>query len=536
MVKVVKGPLSEWGLCSRTTRLGGSIHTLSHHNNSIAVGTRSGDIKILDVITGSQSAVLSGHTEDVHCVVFSSDGTSLVSGSKDTTVKLWDIQTGGVIKTFFGHTGAVSSVSISVGYTTIASGSRDGTICLWAIQTGECYHTIQQQGCVFHVRFSPRNPQHLISVSHDKVWQWDANGFQIRPPFSGSNVAFSPDGAQFVSCYRETITVRNSSSGEVVTEFRVAGYAKHCCLSPCNGLVAVATDETVHYWDITTSTLQPVETFVYYGQHNTSMTFSSSATLISGCYDGSIKFWQIGAIIDLRPTSPSKPIRSVTLQSKEGIAITSDSDGVIKAWEISTGICKKTSQFPAEDLGWRDIQLVNGKLILIWSEHERVHAWDAEDGQQLWEVDIPQSIVGDLKISGDGFRIFVQYHTSIWAWSLQTGEVVGKVEFEDQGALHPLIVDGSRVWVHWYSSDYRGWDFGIPGSAPIELSNESTPPGLSGLWDSQQVRIKNPATGKVVFQLPKRFSNPVHVQCDDSYLVAGYQSGEILILDLTNVK
>ena len=536
MVKVVKGSLSEWGLCSRTTQMGGPIHTLSHHNNSIAVGTRSGDIKILDVITGSQSAVLSGHTRDVPCAVFSSDGTSLVSGSKDTTVKLWDIQTGGVIKTFFGHTRLVCSVSISVGCTTIASGSYDQTICLWVIQTGECYHTIQEQGLVSHVRFSPKDPQHLISVSCGKVWQWDANGCQIRPPFNGFNVAFSPDGAQFVSCYYETITVRNSSSGEVVTEFQTAGHAKHCCLSPCNGLVAVATDETVHYWDITTSTLQLVETFLYYGQRTTSMTFSSSATLISGYYDGSIKFWQIGAITDLGPASPSKPIKSVTLQSKEGITITSDSDGVVKAWEISTGICKRSSQFPVECLGWRDIQLVNGKPILVWCVDGRVHGWDAEDGQLLWEVHVPWYTADDLKISGDGLRIFVQSWTRIWAWSLQTGEVMGKVKFKYQGAMHPLIVDGSKVWAHWYSSDYKGWDFGIPGTVPIELSNEFTPPGLSVLWNPQQARIKNPATGKVIFQLPKRFSKPVRVQCDDSYLVAGYESGGILILDLTNVK
>ena len=46
----------------------------------------------------------------------------------------------------------------------------------------------------------------------------------------------------------------------------------------------------------------------------------------------------------------------------------------------------------------------------------------------------------------------------------------------------------------------------------------------------------NPATGEAVFQLSRRFANPVRVQCDDAYLVACYQSGEILILDLTDVK
>jgi WD40 repeat protein len=118
---------------------------LSYHNNSIAVGSEPGDIIILNAITGSQTAVLSGHTDEVNCLTFSSDGTSLVSGSDDCTVKLWDVQTGGVVKTFSGHTDWVWSVSISADCTIIASGSSDNTICLWNIQTGECQHVIRQQ-------------------------------------------------------------------------------------------------------------------------------------------------------------------------------------------------------------------------------------------------------------------------------------------------------------------------------------------------------------------------------------------------------
>ena len=188
IVKIVQGVPVGWGVCSRTTLLSSRTLTLSHHGNSIAVGSEPGDIIILNAITGSQSAVLSGHTDLVRCVVFSSDGTSLVSGSYDKTVKLWDVQTGGVVKTFFGRSRWVLSVSISADSTTIASGSDDKTVRLWNIQTGECCHTIQQQEDVDHVMFSLKVPQHLISITGNKVWQWDANGCQIRPPFDGSQI------------------------------------------------------------------------------------------------------------------------------------------------------------------------------------------------------------------------------------------------------------------------------------------------------------------------------------------------------------
>ena len=543
IVKIVKGVPVAWGVCSRTTLLSSYTSTLSHHGNSIAVGSQSGDIIILNAITGSQSAILSEHTKGVICVVFSSDGTSLVSGSWDRTVKLWDVQTGGVVKTFLGHKRDVWSVSISADCTTVASGSLDHTICLWNIQTGVCYHTIQQQQFVDHVVFSPKDPQHLISIFSNKLWQWDANGCQIRPPFNGSHVAFSSDGTQFVSCHRKTITVYNSSSGESVTKFRAVESAHRCCISPDNRLVAVAVDKIAYCWDITTPEPQLVGIFIGHTYTVTALIFSSSTTLISASGDRSVKFWQIGAqstdpsITDLKPTPlPLASIKSVTLKSKKGIAITGDSDGVIKAWDISTGICKISFQTLAKGYYKGDAQLINGRLIFVWYVDNRIHVWDAENGKLLWEADGPWTHIEDLRISEDSSRVFGLHAPSIWAWSLQTGEVVGKMEIEYEGYSGSLIVDGSKVWVHWPESNYKGWDFGIPGSTPVELSNIPTLSGSNRLWGPNQTTIKNPATGEVVFQLSGTFANPVGMQCDDSHLVAGYQSGDILILDLTNVK
>ena len=542
MVKITKGLSGGWGMCSHTTQLCSSTWIISHYGNSIAAGSRSGDITILSVITGSQSAVLSGHTNRVGCVAFSQDGTSLVSGSYDKTVKLWDVQTGGIVKTFSGHPFTVWSVSISADSSTIASGSDDGTICLWNIQTGECYHKIQQQKLVLHVMFSPKDPQHLISISDLKVWQWDANGYQIKPPFSGSHVAFSSDGSQFVSCFKKTITIQNSSSGEILTEFQAAENTNRCSFSPNNRFVVITAGKIIYCWDITTTKPQLVETFIGHTQLITSPTFSSPNTLVSASFDGSVKFWQIGAqstdpaTTNLKPASlPLAPIVFATLQSTEGIAITYDSDGIIRVWDILTGTCQTSYQTSAEHHQKRDIQLVNGRLIFVWYINKKIHVWDAENRELLWKVDKPWYGIQDLRISGDGLRVLGLYAPSIWTWSLQTGEVVGKMEIEYDLFSASLIVDGSKVWAYWPESNYEGWDFSID-STPIELPNISTPTGPSKLWNLKQARITNPATGEVFFQLSGRFENPFCAQCDDSYLVAGYWSGEILILDLTNVK
>ena len=542
-MRVVKGISAGWGICSRTILLGSPTLTLSYHNNNIVVGSDTGDIIILDVITGSQSSVLSGHTKRVGCVVLSSNGTSLVSGSDDKTVKLWDVQTGGVVETFFGHTNEIWSVSISADCIKIASGSRDKTTRLWNIQTGECCYTIQQEDYVCHVVFSPKDPQHLISISNDKIWQWDGSGCQIRPPFDGSHVAFSSDGTQFVSCHGKTISVYNSSSRGVVTGFQVAYDVNGCSFSPDNKLVAVTAGKTAYCWDVTTSEPQLVETFVGHTGDIISLIFSSSTTLISASVDSSVKFWQMGVQStdlpgsDLTPTSlPSAPIAFVTIQSKEGIVIASDLDGIIKSWDISTGVCKTSFQTPAKNPRRVDAQLTNGRVVFVWYADSEIYTWDTTNGELLWGVDAPWSYIEDLRISGDGCRVFGLYAPYIWAWSLQTGEVVGKMQIEYHGSSGSLIVDGSKVWAHWPGSDHKGWDFSIPGSTPMELLYTSTLPSSSGLWDPQQGGIKNPATKEVVFQLSGRFSRPLKVKCDDSYLVAGYQTGEVLILDLTNIN
>ena len=540
-VKVVKGLPVEWGMCHCTVMLGGPTLTLSYHSNTVAVGSKSGDVIILNAVTGIQAAVLSGHRDEVQCLTFSLDGSSLVSGSHDKTVKLWDVQTGGVVKAFSGHTGWVWSVSISADYTTIASGSEDKTIHLWDIHTGKCQRIIKQQNSVIYTRFSPTDPKHLISTCNNKLLQWDTNGHQIKPPFDSTCTAFSPDGTQFVSCYGQTITVQKTGSGASVTQFYTTDkHLRCCCFSPDGRLIAIAGHITIYIWGITGACS---ETLIGHTNSITSLTFSSSTTLISASQDRSVRFWQIGSpSMSLTRTSPkfislSVPIKSIALQTIDGIAITSHSDGMVKTWDISTGLCKASFQTPADEFQRGDVHLINGRLIFVcntqWGDG-RVYVWDVERGKSLSVIDVPGPLQA-LKISGDGSRVFSLGETFIHAWSVQTGEFVGKVQttLSDLSG-GSLIVDESKVWAYQPQFKYQGWDSEILGSSSVQWSGIPLPNG-SMLWDPKHTRIKNAATRKVVFQLPDRFTKPVDTQCDGSYLVAGYESGDILILDLRHV-
>ena len=541
---MVRGIPAEWGTCSRTVALNYEPLSLACWKDIIAVGLLSGDITILDGITGTQSAILSEHTESVEFVAFSSDGTLLASGSDDETVKLWDVQTGGVVNTFYGHTNLVYSVSLSVDCTMIASGSADKTIHLWNIQMEECHQIIEQHEPVAYVIFSPINSQHLMFISDGKVWKWDIDGHQTSAPYDGSCVAFSSDGSQFVLCKGEDVEVQNSNTQVTVTKFHIANsHPSCCCFSPNGRLIAIATSNTICVWDITSSDPYIIETFIGHTGYITSLAFSSPSSLISSSYDKSVKFWQIStsltkpAATDPKSTTfTSAPIKSITLQAKDGIAFSCDEDGVVRTWDISTGCCKGSFQTQAKDYNKRDIQLIDSRLIFVWQVDEKLHIWDVEKGEPIQIVDIPGSDVEDVKISGDGSKVFCLHFESVQAWSIWTGDGVGEAKLEYSKYRRSLTVEGSRVWVHSPVLELQGWDFGIPSPSPAQLSDIPLP-HLSGtkLWDDDLSGIKDRVSGKVVFQLGGRFAKPVDSQWDGQYLVAGYHSGEVLILDFNHM-
>ena len=546
-VRVVKGLQAEWGKCSRTVVLSSTPRAISYWGTTIAVGLDYGEIIILDAITGSCMAMLSGHNKAVLAVTFSTDGKLLASGGQDHTVKLWDIQTGGIIKNFSGHKNFVESVSISADSAIIASGSGDETICFWDISTGNCHCVIEQQYEVYQVIFSPTDPKQLIGeLLCERVSHWDINGCQIGPTYDGGHIALSLDGKQMVLQNKKAIIVQTFGPRATVAEFHVTnGTPRYCCFSPNGKLIAAAVDKTAHVWDISSSGSHPIETFIGHTSNITALAFYSLSSLISVSDDLSVKFWQIGTLstdpveTNLDPTSfSSHEIISTTLQAKDGITITSDSDGTVQVWDISTGLCKVSFQTPASGSKYRDGQFINGRLIFAWNVGTKIHISGVSEEELILAPSESGSAIQGLRIGDDGSTIFCLGETYIQAWSIMTGEVLGKVKVEFSVHKRNLVVDGLRVWACNSKSKDQRWDFGVPGSPPIQLPNISPSklhPNGALLWNLAESKVQDVVTGGVVFQLPKSLGKPIDVQWNDQNLVICFGSTEVLILDFTHV-
>ena len=532
---------------------------LAHKNKIVAAGNKH-EILILDATTGSQIAIFPGHLDHVTCLAFSMEGALLVSGGKDCTIKVWDVQTGGVIKSY-DCTSEVASISISADNTTIAIGTIDNAICLLNIGTWEC-HRIQgtpNEGKPF-VCFSPNNPQLLLSAFEDNntMWWWGVDGYCIGPPTISNSIAFASDGTQFVSCHKENVIVQDTDSGEVVAEFHEPGTNfNKCCFSPDDKFIACSTGSSVHLLDTTGSKpLQLAWSLVDHKGWITSIVFSSPHTLISADHT-KIHLWAISDSLSdpvtlgtesILPTPT--PIRVVSMQSKDGLAFSIDEEGIVKSWNILTGCHIETFKTQAKGIIEGDMQSIRNKLIIVGvidPETGETCVWNVEEQKSL-AVDTKGTFIGDIRIAWDGSKFFTisvsedEDETSIQAWSLETGECMSKVVLEDENWLNfdPLCLDGSKVAV--LGSCSQVWDFGAQGTVPVkssEIVSDRHYPELiiepNECARGFKVRIEDKCTKKV-FPLPDKYIYPSVLKWDGQFVIAGYDSGEVLILDLNNMS
>jgi WD40 repeat protein len=103
----------------------------------LASGGGDKRIRLHDLDTGKQRAVLRGHTDVVRCLALSADGGWLASGGQDKEVRLWRTDTGKEERRFLGHDGAIEHLALSGDGALLAAACQAGRVRLWNTKTGK---------------------------------------------------------------------------------------------------------------------------------------------------------------------------------------------------------------------------------------------------------------------------------------------------------------------------------------------------------------------------------------------------------------
>ena len=97
-------------------------------------------------------------------------------------------------------------------------------------------------------------------------------------------------------------------------------------------------------------------------------------------------------------------------------------------------------------------------MILVWHTAKSIYIWTVEKEELLQTVAIVKENVHELRISEDGSTVFYKNIFFLGTIDVQTGHVVGQVEFDEEIVTSFLGVDGSMVWMNSIKNN-MGWNF-----------------------------------------------------------------------------
>jgi WD40 repeat protein/formylglycine-generating enzyme required for sulfatase activity len=529
--------------------------------------TDANHLKMWDLNTGKELAILNKQKGSVYAATFSSDGKKIASGSWDNSIKIWDAETGKELQTLKGHTSFVTSVSFSPDGKKIASGSWDNSIKIWDAETGKELQTLKgYTSFKTSVSFSPDGKRLLSSsgdpdgsvpneTNHLKMWDLSTGNelvglFNKQKGFVTAST-FSPDGKKIVSA-GEDGNIKIWTADEKLDKTLLQGGMSNIVGMHVknNEIVAWNSEGQIKYWDFKTGEK--------INENNLAFEIKGGCLLDDGknliVWDDLFNIW----LIDITDEKPKIKINGnehpiTVFFANKKTTKTINKKGDLKTFDIETG-----REIKPELLGsWNGSNATfssDGKKIARTSENydkpaNSIIIWDAKTGKKLKTLTGHNSSVTSISFSPDGKKIASgSDDMSIKIWNAETAEELQTLTGHSSRFYSiSFSPDGKKIASNANDYSIKIWDAEtgkelqtLTGHTEEITSVSFSPDGkkiASGSWD-KSIKIWDAETAEELQTLTGHtsFVNSTSFSPDGKKIASGSDYNSIKIWDAETGK
>jgi WD40 repeat protein len=355
-----------------------------------------GTAKLWD-LDATQARGRFSHPRRFLCVAISPDGQHLAFGSEDRTIRIRNVATNQEVAVLKGHEGKVSSLFFGTDF--LISGSDDGTIRWWNGAHQKQLASFNVGKGAGPVAFSANGKRLAAALPGDTVALWDIampenpreiGRFRLASP--ASCLALSPDGAKLAVAGAHGAQIDLYAGDTLTKELSFKGHLDRInavAFSPDGKQLASASeDRTARVWEVTGG----ASLFLLQGHFPgglRSLAFSrDSRRLATGGDDNSVRVWavelrsQVARHDEAFDEDSANRVVSLAYTPNGKTIATGTNGGTIILRNAHT--LQEFQRFRAhEGIVWSLAFSSDGRLLASSTENGEAKLWDADSGRAI---------------------------------------------------------------------------------------------------------------------------------------------------------
>jgi len=410
----------------------------------------------------------------------------------------------------------VSASAISPDGKTLVTGCQDKTARLWEIGTWKASYTLQHEGGVQVVRFSP-DGQLILTAANDLARIWSTStGKQINALRHDSMVAtaaFSPDGKTIATgCYDKTTRIWDLQTGKQVgAPLRHEDVVLSVAFDSQGEFVVTASGNNVRLWRLSLSHL--TGRFLPHKQPVTYLRLGANKRVVTWGENLPVQIWNIESL-----TRVGTPLKheadfnnnAVRFSTDGKTIVTVTPGGEVQLWDATNG--KPVGDTIKHGDGIVTIALSSdGKMVATASRDKTARLWDATTGEPIGAPLVHNATVSKIAFNHNGTSVLTvacDKIENVYLWNTKTQKQIRDPLTCAWGirqiAVHP---DGTAIAFGCNDNkarvlDPETWEPVIPNLEHEKTVNNVcfSPDGrylLTGSWDGK-ARLWDTETGERV--------------------------------------